>query len=48
MSSAALFLLNHLSPAKSDQLKISPCTINSLSNRVVMRTEDLITEDESN
>ena len=32
----------------SDQLEISPCDINALQNRVVMRIERMITEDESN
>ena len=38
--------LNPLSP-KSDQHEISPCSINSLENRVVMRIEYMIREDES-
>ena len=38
-------LLNPLSP-NSDQHQISPCNINALENRVVMRTRDMITEDE--
>ena len=37
--------LNHLSP-KSDQHQISPCEINALQNRVVMRIKDIITHDE--
>ena len=37
--------LNPLSP-KSDQHHISPCNINALSNRVVMRIRDMITQDE--
>ena len=39
--------LNPLSP-KSDQCQISPCNINALQNRVVMRIKDMITQDESN
>ena len=39
--------LNPLSP-KSDQRQISPCNINALQNRVVMRITDMITQDESN
>ena len=38
---------NPLSP-KSDQRQISPCNINALQNRVVMRIKDMITQDESN
>ena len=34
-----------LSP-KSDQLQISPCNINALYNRMVMRITDIITQDE--
>ena len=30
---------------KIDQLQISPCNITALYNRVVMRIEDMITED---
>ena len=37
--------LNPLSP-KSDQHQISPCNINSLSNRVVMSIMNMITQDE--
>ena len=37
--------LNPLSP-KSDQHQISPCNINALYNRVVMRIRDMITQDE--
>ena len=37
--------VNPLSP-KSDQHQISPCNINALYNRVVMRIMDMITEDE--
>ena len=37
-------LLNSLSP-KSDQHQISPCNINALSNRVVMRVMNMITQD---
>ena len=37
--------LNPLSP-KSDQDQISPCNINALYNRVVMRITDMITRDE--
>ena len=32
----------------TDQLEISPCDINTLQNRVVMRIEHMITEDKSN
>ena len=32
---------------KSDQYEISPYNINALENRVVMRTEYMIREDES-
>ena len=39
--------LNPLRP-KSDQHQISPCSITTLSNTVVMRIEDLISQDESN
>lgn len=39
-------VINPLS-LKSDQLEISPCKINALQNRLVMRTEEMITEDES-
>ena len=39
--------LNPLSP-KSDQRQISPCNINALLNRVVMRVKYMITLDESN
>ena len=42
-----LSLLNPLSPT-SDQHEISPHTINALENRVVMRTDYMISEDESN
>ena len=38
---------NPLSP-KSDQHEISPYNINGLENRVVMRIEYMIREDESN
>ena len=31
---------------KSDQHQISPCNINALKNRVVMRIKDMITQDE--
>ena len=31
----------------SDQLEISPCDVNALQNKVVMRIERMITEDES-
>ena len=37
--------LSPLSP-KSDQRQISPCNIDALLNRVVMRTTDMITQDE--
>ena len=40
-------LLNPLSP-KSDRHEISPYNINALENRVVMRIEYMIREDESN
>ena len=36
---------NPLSP-KSDQHQISPCNINALSNKMVMRIRDMITQDE--
>ena len=36
---------NPLSP-KSDQHQISPCIINALLNRVVMRIRDMIAQDE--
>ena len=39
--------LEPLSP-KSDPRQISPCNINALQNRVVMRIKDMITQDESN
>ena len=39
------YSFNPLSP-KSDQHQISPCNINALSNRVVMRIRDKITQDE--
>ena len=39
--------LNPLSP-KSDQHQISPYNINALENRVAMRIEYMIREDESN
>ena len=39
-------IINPLSP-KSDQRQISPCNINALQNRVVMRIKDMITQDES-
>ena len=39
--------INPLSP-KSDQHQISPCNINALQNRVVMRIKDMITQNESN
>ena len=42
---AELFKVNPLSP-KSDQNQISPCNINTLLNRVVMRITDMITQDE--
>ena len=32
----------------TDQRQISPCNINALQNRVVMRITDMITQDESN
>ena len=38
-------LPNPLSP-KSDQHEISPCNINTLYNRVVMRVTDMITQGE--
>ena len=38
--------IHPLSP-RSDQHQISPCNINALENRVVMRTEYMIGEDES-
>ena len=38
-------LVNPLRP-KSDQHQISPCDINALLNRVVMRITDMITQDE--
>ena len=44
-SHPAIGALNPLSP-KSDQHQISPCNINALSNRVVMRIRDMITQDE--
>ena len=31
---------------KSDQHEISPCNINALYNRVVMRIKDRVTQDE--
>ena len=34
--------------SQSDQHEISPCSINALENRVVMRIECMIREDESN
>ena len=34
--------------SQSDQHEISPCSINALENRVVMRIECMIKEDESN
>ena len=37
--------INPFSP-KSDQHQISPCNINTLLNRVVMRIADMITQDE--
>ena len=37
--------VNPLSP-KSDQHQISPCNIDALQNRVVMRITDVITQDE--
>ena len=37
--------VNPFSP-KSDQHQISPCNINTLQNRVVMRITDMITQDE--
>ena len=36
---------NPFSP-KSDQHQISPCNIDALQNRVVMRITDVITQDE--
>ena len=42
-----LLLLNPLSPT-SDQHEISPHNINALENSVVMRTDYMISEDESN
>ena len=39
-----LYTLNPLSP-KSDQHQMSPCNINALENRVVMRITDMITQD---
>ena len=38
-------LLNPLSPV-SDQHEISPCTINAFLNRMIMRIEDMITQEE--
>ena len=38
-------VFNPLSP-KSDQHQISPCNINALENRVVMRITDMIIQDE--
>ena len=38
------YSLNPLSP-NSDQHQISPCNINALLNRVVMRITDMITQD---
>ena len=40
-----LFTIHPLSP-KRDQHQISPCKINALENRVVMRIEHMIREDE--
>jgi len=40
-----MIFFNPLSP-KSDQQKISPCNINALQNRVVMRIMDMISQDE--
>ena len=37
--------INPLSP-KSDQIQISPCNINALWNRVVMRIKEMITQEE--
>ena len=37
--------LNPLSP-KGDQHQISPCNINALLNKVVMRITDMIAQDE--
>ena len=42
---ARMKIINPLSP-KSDQHQISPCNINALYNRVVMRITDMITQDE--
>ena len=39
------FTLNPLSP-KGDQHQISPCNINALQNRVVMRITHIITQEE--
>ena len=44
-SHPAIGALNPLSP-NSDQHQISSCNINALSNRVVMRIRDMITQDE--
>ena len=38
-------IVNPLSP-KGDQHPISPCNINALQNRVVMRITDMMTQDE--
>ena len=38
------FLFNPLSPM-NDQHQSSPCNINALENRVVMRITDMITQD---
>ena len=40
-----VYTMNPLMP-KSDQHQISPCNINALQNRVVMRITDMITQDE--
>ena len=40
-------VLNHLSP-NSDQHETSPCDINALESRVVMRIEYMIREEEYN
>ena len=45
VQSCCCVLINPLSP-KSDQHQISPCNINALQNRVVMRITDMITQDE--
>ena len=37
---------DHFDPFESDHHQISPCNINALLNRVVMRITDMITHDE--